>query len=164
MASYELRASSFEQPGVTEVRFFPLTYGLNLCKFMAMPTPPPMPSPAEVDILAALWRLGAATVREVHEALGKDIGYTTTLKTMQLMTEKGLLKRSERFRSHVYEPSIPKEQTQKQIAANLLESVFENSARSMVMGALAAQPTSEEELAAIRKMLADFAKQKGRSR
>src|SRR5579872_6878851 len=89
----------------------------------------PLPSPAEVDILAVLWRLGPATVREVHEELGKDTGYTTTLKTMQLMTEKGLLKRSERFGSHVYEPSIPKEQTQRQIAADLLERVFENSAR-----------------------------------
>jgi predicted transcriptional regulator len=128
------------------------------------PSPPPLPSPAEVDILAVLWRLGPATVREVHEELGKDIGYTTSLKTMQLMTEKGLLKRSERFGSHVYQPSIPKEQTQKQIAADLLERVFENSARSMVLGALSAQPASAEELAGIRKMLAEFAKQKGRSR
>src|SRR6185369_10443575 len=126
-------------------------------------SPPPLPSPAEVDILAVLWRLGPATVREVHEGLGKDIGYTTTLKTMQLMTEKRLLKRSERFGAHVYEPSIPKEETQKQIAANLLERVFEGSARSMLLGALSAQPTSAEELAGIRKMLAEFAKQKGRS-
>jgi predicted transcriptional regulator len=126
--------------------------------------PPLLPSPAEIDILAVLWRLGPATVREVHDGLGKDIGYTTTLKTMQLMTEKGLLKRSERFRSHVYEPSVPKEQTQKQIAANLLERVFENSARSMVLGALSAKPASAEELSGIRKMLVEFAKQKGRSR
>ena len=127
-------------------------------------SPLPLPSPAEVDILAVLWRLGPATVREVHEELGKDIGYTTTLKTMQQMTEKGLLNRSERFRSHLYEPAVPKEQTQKQIAANLLERVFENSARSMVLGALSAQPASVEELAAIRKMLADFGKNKGGAR
>jgi BlaI family transcriptional regulator, penicillinase repressor len=126
-------------------------------------SPLPLPSPAEVDILAVLWRLGPATVREVHEELGKDTGYTTTLKTMQLMTERGLVKRSERFRSHVYETSVPKEQTQTQIAADLLERVFENSARSMVLGALSAQPASADELASIRKMLADFAKQKGRS-
>jgi BlaI family penicillinase repressor len=124
----------------------------------------PLPSAAEVDILAVLWRLGPATVREVHEALGKDIGYTTTLKQMQLMTEKGLLIRSERFRSHVYEPGIPKEQTQAQIAGDLLERVFESSAKSLVIGALAAQPASREELAGIRKMLAAFAKEKGRSR
>lgn len=128
------------------------------------PSPQPIPSPAEVDILAVLWRLGPATVREVHDSLDKDIGYTTTLKTMQLMTGKGLLKRSERFRSHVYEPAIPKEQTQLQIAANLLERVFENSARSMVLGALSARPASAEELAGIRKMLSKFAREKGLSR
>jgi predicted transcriptional regulator len=63
-----------------------------------------MPTAAEVDILAVLWRLGPATVREVHESLDKDCGYTTTLKQMQLMTDKRLLIRTERFRSHVYEP------------------------------------------------------------
>ena len=136
---------------------------------MALPhdrnsSPQPFPSPAEIDILAVLWRLGPATVREVHDAMGKDVGYTTTLKTMQLMTEKGLLKRSERFRMHVYEPSIPKEETQQQIAANLLERVFEGSARSMVLGALSARPASTEELKGIRKMLSEFAKQKGRTR
>jgi BlaI family penicillinase repressor len=123
----------------------------------------PLPSAAELDILAALWRLGPATVREVHEALGKDIGYTTTLKQMQLMHEKGLLVRSERFRSHVYEPGIPREQTQQQIASDMLARVFESSAKSLVMGALAAQPASRQELAEIRKMLADFAKEKGKS-
>ena len=127
------------------------------------PNPLPLPSPAELDILAALWRLGPATVREVHEALGKDIGYTTTLKQMQLMHEKGLLVRSERFRSHVYEPGIPREQTQQQIAGDMLARVFNNSAKGLVMGALAAQPASREELADIRKMLAKYAKQKGSS-
>ena len=135
-----------------------------------MPQPPnrkvsplPLPFAAELDILAALWRLGPATVREVHEALGKDIGYTTTLKQMQLMHEKGLLVRSERFRSHVYEPGIPREQTQQQIAGDMLARVFNNSAKGLVMGALAAQPASREELADIRKMLAKYAKQKGSS-
>jgi BlaI family penicillinase repressor len=114
--------------------------------------------------LAVLWRLGPATVREVHEELGKDSGYTTTLKQMQLMTEKHLLIRSERFRSHVYEPRVPKEQTQKQIASDLLKRAFDGSAKSLVMGALSAQPTSGQELAEIRKMLDAFAKEKGRSR
>src|SRR2546425_13341898 len=123
----------------------------------------PLPSDAELDILAALWRLGPSTVREIHEKLGKDSGYTTTLKQMQLMTEKGLLIRSERFRSHVYEPGVPREQTQKQIAADLLKRAFDGSAKSLVMGALSAQPASAEELADIRKMLEKFAKQKGRS-
>jgi BlaI family transcriptional regulator, penicillinase repressor len=124
--------------------------------------PKPLPTAAEIDILAVLWKLGLATVREVHNQLGKDIGYTTTLKQMQLMTEKGLLTRGERFGSHVYEASAPKEQTQQQIAGDLLKRAFGGSARSLVMGALAAQPASREELDEIRGMLDAFAKKKGR--
>jgi predicted transcriptional regulator len=124
----------------------------------------PLPTDAEIDILAVLWRLGPATVREVHDELGKASGYTTTLKQMQLMTEKGLLIRSERFRSHVYEAGVPKDQTQKQIAGDLLKRAFGGSAASLVMGALAAQPASSKELADIRKMLEMFANEKGRSR
>jgi BlaI family penicillinase repressor len=122
-----------------------------------------LPTAAELDILAVLWKLGMATVREVHDDLGKDNRYTTTLKTMQLMTEKGLLTRGERFGSHVYEASVPKEQTQQQIAGDLLKRAFAGSARSLVMGALAAQPASREELDEIRRMLDAVAKQKGRS-
>jgi BlaI family transcriptional regulator, penicillinase repressor len=122
-----------------------------------------LPTAAELDILAVLWRLGTATVREVHNELGKDNAYTTTLKQMQLMTEKGLLNRGERFGSHVYEASVPKEQTQRQIAGDLLKRAFGGSARSLVMGALAAHPASREELDEIRGMLDAFAKQKGRS-
>jgi predicted transcriptional regulator len=124
------------------------------------PQPPPLPTGAELDILAALWRLGPSTVREVHEALGKDSGYTTTLKQMQLMTEKGLLVRSDRFRSHVYEVSAPKEQTQTQIAGDLLKRAFDGSAKSLVLGALTAQPASGEELTEIRRILNTFEKGK----
>ncbi len=122
-----------------------------------------LPTAAELDILAVLWRLGMATVREVHEELGKENGYTTTLKQMQLMKEKGLLLRGERFGSHVYEASVPKEQTQQQIAGDLLRRAFGGSARSLVVGALAAQPASDEELNEIRAMLDAYAKEKGRS-
>ena len=125
---------------------------------------PPLPTDAELDILAVLWRLGQATVREVHQALDKDNGYTTTLKQMQVMTEKGLVTRSERFRTHIYEAALSKEQTQTEIAGNLLKRAFDGSARSLVMGALAAQPTSREELVEIRKMIDRFAKGKGGSR
>ena len=125
--------------------------------------PAALPTAAELDILAVLWRLGVATVREVHDGLGKDNSYTTTLKQMQLMTEKGLLIRGERFGSHVYEASVPKEQTQQQIAGDLLKRVFEGSARSLVMGALAAQPASRQELEEIRGMLDEFAEEKGHS-
>jgi BlaI family penicillinase repressor len=123
-----------------------------------------MPTPAEVDILAALWRLGPATVREVHEDLGKDCGYNTTLKQMLLMTEKGLLVRSERFRSHVYEPAAPKDQMQQRIAGDLVRRVFEGSARSLIMGALGAQPISAEERADIRRMIDDLDGPKRRSK
>jgi predicted transcriptional regulator len=117
-----------------------------------------LPTGAELDILAVLWRLGPATVREVHDELRKDSGYTTTLKQMQLMTEKGLLVRSERFRSHVYEAGIPKEQTQLQLAGDLLARAFDGSAKSLVMGALSAQPASHEELAEIKDLIAQFEK------
>ena len=126
-----------------------------------MPSPKPLPTDAELDILAVLWRLGPATVREVHEALGKESGYTTTLKQMQLMTEKCLLTRSERFRSHVYEASVPKEQTQKQIIGDLLKRAFDDSAKGLVLGALAAQPASDADLNEIRQILDKFEKGKG---
>ena len=122
----------------------------------------PLTTSAEIDILAVLWRLGPATVREVHDELCKDSGYTTTLKQMQLMTEKGLLVRTERFRSHVYEPAVSREETQKQVAGDLLRRVFDGSAKSLMIGALSAQPATSSELAGIREMLEAFAKKKGR--
>ena len=79
-----------------------------------------MPTAAEADILAVLWRLGPATVREVHDALGKDRDYNTTLAQMRLMADKGLLLRSERFRSHVYQPAVPRKKMQKRLAGDLL--------------------------------------------
>jgi predicted transcriptional regulator len=121
----------------------------------------PLPTDAELDILAVLWRLGPSTVREVHEAMGKDSGYTTTLKQMQLMTEKGLVARSERFRSHVYEAAAPKEQTQKQIAGDVLKRAFDGSAKSLLMGALSAQRATDGELEEIRRMLDRFEKKRG---
>jgi len=117
------------------------------------PDPPPLPTDAEIAILAVLWRQGASTVREVHDALGKDSGYTTTLKLMQLMFEKGLVVRNERYRSHVYDARAPKEQTQRQIAGDLMKRVFDGSARSLVLGALAAQPASRNDLDEIRGLL-----------
>ncbi len=113
----------------------------------------PLPTNAELDILAVLWRLGPRTVREVHEALHTESRYTTTLKQMQLMMAKGLLTRSERFRSHVYEASEPKEHTQKQIARDLLKRAFDGSAKSLLIGALATKRVSEDELEEIRRML-----------
>jgi predicted transcriptional regulator len=124
----------------------------------AKPNNLPLPTDAELDILAVLWRLGPATVREVHDQLGKESGYTTTLKQMQLMLGKGLLIRTERFGAHVYEAGIPKEQTQKQIVGDLLTRAFEGSARELVLGALSAQPASREDLDEIRSMIDKFEK------
>ena len=119
----------------------------------------PLPTEAELAILNILWSTGPATVREVHDALSaKQTGYTTVLKQMQVMAEKGLLERSERFRSHVYGAAIPKEQTQRQLAGNLLHRAFDGSAKNLVLGALSAQKVSSKELAEIRKILDGFEK------
>ena len=121
---------------------------------------PPIPTAAEVDILAVLWRLGPATVREVHEQLGKDSEYNTTLTQMRLMTDKGLLRRSERFRNHVYEPAAPREQMQQRIAGDLIQRVFGGSAKGLILGALGARKVSGDELAEIRRMIDDLDKKK----
>ena len=92
-------------------------------------------------------------MREVHDTLAKDSGYTTTLKLMQLMFEKGLVVRNERYRSHLYEARAPKEQTQRQIAGDLMKRAFDGSAKSLVLGALAAQPASRKDLDEIRSLL-----------
>jgi predicted transcriptional regulator len=119
----------------------------------------PLPTEAELEILNILWATGPGTVREVHTALSsKQTGYTTVLKQMQVMAEKGLLVRSERFRSHVYEVRFPKEQTQKLLARNLLERAFDGSTRNLVLGALSSQKVSSSELAEIRRMLDAFEK------
>jgi BlaI family penicillinase repressor len=124
---------------------------------------PPMPTAAEADILAVFWRLGPATVREVHEALQKDSGYNTTLAQMRLMTDKGLLVRSERFRSHVYEPAAPQNQMQTRIAGELLKRIFGGSAKGLIMSALGAQPTTPGERAEIRRMLDELDGKKRRA-
>src|SRR5579862_4888600 len=99
----------------------------------------PIPTDAELEILAVLWQRGPSSVREIHEALAKGSAYTTTLKQMQVMTEKGLLLRNERFSTHVYEPAVKEEETQGQIAADVLRRAFGGSAKNLVLGALNAQ-------------------------
>jgi BlaI family penicillinase repressor len=117
----------------------------------------PLPTEAELDILQILWESGPRTVREVHEALrGKQTGYTTVLKQMQLMAEKGLLERNERFRSHVYEARQPRERTQERLIQRLVQTAFSGSAKSLVLGALSAKPVSKDELAEIRGFLEGF--------
>lgn len=115
----------------------------------------PRPTDAELAILRVLWRLGPATVRAVHDELSRaqETGYTTVLKTLQIMTEKGLVKRDERERSHVYEPTCPEQQVQKQLVGHLLERAFGGSAQKLVLQALSAKKSSPAELAEIRRLL-----------
>lgn len=115
----------------------------------------PRPTDRELTILRILWDNGPSTVREVNEAMskGRDTGYTTTLKLMQIMTEKGLLVRDESQRQHVYRPAFTEERTQKQLVGDLLDRAFSGSAEKLVMRALSAKKVSAKELARIRKLL-----------
>jgi BlaI family penicillinase repressor len=124
------------------------------------PAVAPIPSDAEFGILTILWRCGPSTVREVHDALAKGTGYTSTLKQMQVMHEKGLLQRSERYRSHLYEAAVTREEAQARFAGELMHRVFEGSARNLVLGALTAQRASPEELDEMRRMFDQFEKRK----
>ena len=121
---------------------------------------PLRPTDAELEILNVLWRRGASTVREVHQEISrvKATQYTTVLKLMQIMSEKGLLKRDETQRSHVYTPSQSRERTQQQLAGDLMRRAFEGSARSLLMGALSAKRASPAELTEIRRLLDEYEK------
>ena len=117
------------------------------------------PTDAELEILNVLWQRGAATVRDVHQQIVKSrpaMGYTTVLKLMQIMAEKGLVRRDERQRAHVYEARLAREQTQRQLIGDLLERAFDGSATKLVMQALSAKKASAKELSTIREMLDEF--------
>lgn len=118
----------------------------------------PMPTDAELGILTVLWQRGPSTVREVHEALSasREMGYTTVLKLMQIMAEKGLVRRDESQRAHVYETRLAQEQTQQQLVGDLLERAFDGSAMNLVMQALQTKRASVEELSQIRDLLDEF--------
>jgi BlaI family penicillinase repressor len=117
----------------------------------------PQPTRAELAILRVLWKQGRCTVRQVHEALqeeqDKDTGYTTVLKLLQNMTEKGLVRRDERERTHVYEPAINEQKTQRDLLRDLMDRAFGGSAASLVIQALSMKKASPEELEEIRKLL-----------
>jgi predicted transcriptional regulator len=115
----------------------------------------PRPTDGELAILGVLWETGPATVRQVQEILEpqRGTGYTTTLKLMQIMHEKGLLKRDDSLHAHVYQPAITRQAAQKRLVTDLLNQVFEGSAQQLVMQALSAKKSSPEELAAIRELL-----------
>jgi predicted transcriptional regulator len=114
---------------------------------------PRKPTNAEVAILRVLWSRGPSTVREVARTMGREAAYTTVLKLMQNMTDKGLVVRDESSRTHVYSAANPEEQTQRQLVTDMVDKVFDGSAAKLIMQALAATKTSPKELAEIRKLL-----------
>ena len=120
----------------------------------------PRPTDAELEILTVLWSRGPSTVREIHEvtAKRKATQYTTVLKLMQIMAEKGLVRRNEEQRAHVYEAASPPEWTQKQLAGDLLQRAFNGSATRLMQGALSSRKTSKAELAELRKLLDEYEK------
>jgi BlaI family penicillinase repressor len=122
----------------------------------------PRPTDAELEILTVLWSRGATTVREVHETISarRPTQYTTVLKTMQIMAEKGLVRRDEKQRAHIYEAAMPQEWTQQQLAGDLLQRAFNGSARSLMVGALSARKASGAELAEMRRLLDEYEAEK----
>lgn len=115
----------------------------------------PKPTEAELELLRILWSRGPSTVRAIHESLGaeKETGYTTTLKILQKMTDKGLVLRDETDRSHVYSAAIKAEQTQRQLVRDLLQKAFGGSPAQLVVQALSEKKASADELAEIRRLL-----------
>lgn len=113
------------------------------------------PTEAELAILGVLWQQGPSTVRQVQDLLAAErgTGYTTTLKLMQIMFEKGLLKRDESSRSHVYSAAVTRQRTGRMLVSKLIDQVFDGSARQLVMQALSTRKPSPEELAEIRELL-----------
>ena len=111
------------------------------------------PTDAELAILRVLWTRGPSTVRQIAAVMGRESGYTTFLKLLQIMTEKRLVVRDESARTHVYEAAYTQDQTQRQLVTDLLERAFDGSAAQLVLQALAAARSSPEELAEIRKLL-----------
>ncbi len=120
------------------------------------------PTEAELDILRVLWARGPATVRDIHDVLSdtRTTGYTTVLKTLQIMTEKGLVEREEAGKAHIYRPTMRETDMQTQLLKDLSEKLFSGSPALLAMHALSLQPASDDELKAIRALIARTAKEK----
>jgi predicted transcriptional regulator len=118
----------------------------------------PKPTEAELTILRVLWQRGPSTVRQVHQALNevKKTGYTTVLKFMQIMHEKGLVTRDEEPYAHVYQARLRRDQAQRTLVSDLLDRAFEGSMSRLLLQALSSRKASAEELAEIRKVLKDY--------
>jgi BlaI family transcriptional regulator, penicillinase repressor len=120
------------------------------------------PTASELEILRVLWERGPSTVREVHEALAdtKSTGYTSVLKLMQIMTAKGIVRRNETERAHVYEACEPAATTKRQLAADVMHRVFDGSASELMMHALAGRRASKLEIEELRRLLDTFERKK----
>jgi BlaI family penicillinase repressor len=121
---------------------------------------PPRPTEAELEILTVLWSRGPSTVRQIHESINqlKPAQYSTVLKFLQIMADKGLVRRNEKQRAHIYEAAQPREWTQQRLAGDLLQRAFGGSAANLLMGALSYRKASKQELAELRKLLDEFEK------
>jgi predicted transcriptional regulator len=114
---------------------------------------PRKPTDGELAILRVLWARGPSTVRQVADTLERDTGYTTALKLLQIMTEKGLVHRDDAARTHVYEAAASEDETQRTLVSDLLDRAFGGSAAKLVLQALATRKTSPEELVEIKRLL-----------
>ena len=116
------------------------------------------PTPSELEILQILWTRGPSTVREIHDVLAKekDVGYTSALKLLQIMTTKGLVTRTEEQRAHVYSATQPAEKTKQQFAADVLQRVFRGSASQLMQHVLSGRRGSKKEIEEIRRMLDEY--------
>ena len=116
------------------------------------------PTPSELEILHILWSRGPSTVREIHDVLAKekDVGYTSALKQLQIMTTKGLVTRTEDQRAHVYEATQPADKTKQQFAADVLHRVFRGSASQLMQHVLSGRRGSKQEIEEIRRMLDEY--------
>src|ERR1700689_2318638 len=126
-----------------------------------MEAEPPRPTDAELEILTVLWSIGPATVREIHDTINRRriAQYSPLLKFLQIMAEKGLVRRDEKQRAHIYAAARPREWTQQQLAGDLLQRAFNGSARSLMVGALSARKASKAELAELRRLLDEYEKE-----
>lgn len=124
----------------------------------------PRPTETELEILRVLWKLGPSTVRQVHRILNREreieVGYSTTLKMLQVMTQKGLVERDDTERPQVYTTRVPQEQTQRQLVKDLLNRAFGGSVRQLMMQALSAKEASEEEIEQLEQLLDKFEEKK----
>ena len=121
----------------------------------------PRPTEAELELLNMLWENGPATVRDLHQAISvkRAIGYTSVLKLLQIMTDKGLVEREESGKAHIYRPVGTRQQTQSQMVRDMSERVFSGSAAALAMHALSTQPVSDQELDELRRLIEQKRKQ-----